>query len=62
MTELMQAAWLAFAKTGRPDAEGLPAWPTFDDRAPTVMHLAPAPALGDVPRRAQLEFIDRVTP
>ncbi len=62
MTKLMQATWLAFAKTGRPEADGLPAWPTFDDGAPTVMHLSPAPALGEVPRRAELEFVDRATP
>jgi para-nitrobenzyl esterase len=62
MTELMQASWLAFAKTGRPDGDGLPAWPTFADGAATVMQLAPEPALVDVPRRAHLEFVDRATP
>lgn len=58
MTERMQALWLAFAKTGRPGGGAVPAWPTFDDAAPTVMRLAPDPALVDVPRRAQLAFLD----
>jgi para-nitrobenzyl esterase len=62
VTALMQSAWLAFAKTGRPEGAGLPAWPTFDDGAPTVMHLSAEPALGGVPRREHLEFVDRATP
>ncbi len=62
MTELMQAAWLRFAKTGRPDGDGLPEWPTFADGTATVMRLAPEPELVDVPRREHLEFVDRATP
>ena len=62
MTELMQAAWLRFAKTGRPDGDGMPEWPTFADGTATVMRLAPEPELVDVPRREHLEFVDRATP
>ncbi len=59
MTGLMQAVWLRFAKTGRPDGIGeLAAWPTFDDAAATVLRLASTPALTGVPRRAQLCLLD----
>jgi carboxylesterase type B len=55
----MQAIWLQFAKTGRPDGVGaVAAWPTFDDSAPTVLRLANPTALVDVPRHAQLAFLD----
>jgi para-nitrobenzyl esterase len=62
MTALMQALWLSFAKTGRPHADGAPAWPTFDAAAPTVLRLAPTPSLVGVPRRAQLAFLDERAP
>jgi para-nitrobenzyl esterase len=62
VTELMQATWLRFAKTGRPDGGGLPEWPIFADGRATVMRLAPEPGLVDVPRREHLEFVDRATP
>ena len=58
MTSLMQSLWLAFAKTGRPDAAGVPRWPTFVDTEPTVLRLATEPVLVDVPRRAELAFLD----
>ncbi len=58
MTALMQSLWLSFAKTGRPKSEAAPPWPTFDDAAPTVLRLAPAPSLVDVPRREQLALLD----
>ena len=58
MTELMQAYWLQFAKSGNPNGDALPRWPTFVDEgaSPTVMRLAPEPGLIDVPRREQLAF------
>ncbi len=59
LTQLMQARWLAFARSGDPNVDGLPAWPGFDDRRPSVMRLSTRPALVDVPRREHLEFIDR---
>jgi len=58
MTALMQRAWLAFAKHGDPNAEGLPDWPRFADGTRSVLRLAPDPSLVEVPRRAHLAFID----
>lgn len=58
MTTLMQSLWLSFAKAGRPQSDAAPPWPTFDDAAPTVLRLAPAPSLIDLPRREHLAFLD----
>ena len=58
MTELMQSYWLRFATTGDPNGAGLPHWPRFDDRVPSVLRLAPQPGVIDVPRRAQLSLAD----
>ncbi|MGJ7509067.1 carboxylesterase/lipase family protein [Variovorax sp. GT1P44] len=57
VTALMQAYWCQFAKTGNPNVDGLPHWPTFDDTRPTMLEIKPEPELVDVPRRAHLAFI-----
>lgn len=36
LSRIMQACWLNFAKTGDPNAAGLPPWPLFDPAAPKV--------------------------
>jgi para-nitrobenzyl esterase len=57
MTGLMQRLWLQFAKTGNPNGPEPPRWPRFDDTRPTVLRLASATSLIDVPRRAHLSFV-----
>ncbi|MFC5288725.1 carboxylesterase/lipase family protein [Actinokineospora guangxiensis] len=56
LSELMIRAWAAFARTGSPTGEGLPAWPSFGEGA-HVQRLAPG-AVGPVDYRAEhrLEF------
>jgi para-nitrobenzyl esterase len=37
LADAMQDAWIAFARTGKPDHDGLPDWPTYDtDTRPTM--------------------------
>lgn len=35
---IMHAYWVAFAKTGRPDPQGLPAWPAYNRRRDRLMN------------------------
>ncbi len=43
MAALMSETWIAFARTGNPNHEGLPTWPTFDEhrRQQMVLDLPP---------------------
>jgi para-nitrobenzyl esterase len=54
----MQAAWLAFARTGDPSHDGLPPWPAFDPDARRVMALDLEPHVLDDPQRRQLACWD----
>jgi para-nitrobenzyl esterase len=38
LSESMRAAWTNFARTGNPNGDGVPAWPSYDlDRRPTMV-------------------------
>jgi para-nitrobenzyl esterase len=37
LADQMSTAWLAFAKTGDPNAEGVPAWPAYDAQTRATM-------------------------
>lgn len=37
LADLMSAAWIAFARTGNPNAKGLPDWPSYDLKRRAVM-------------------------
>jgi para-nitrobenzyl esterase len=37
VADAMSSAWLAFARTGQPDAQGLPPWPAYDTKTRATM-------------------------
>ena len=43
LSELIQNYWTNFAKTGNPNASGLPVWPPYQPKDWKVMHLQPDP-------------------
>jgi para-nitrobenzyl esterase len=54
------AYWAAFAKSGEPNAEGLPKWPAFTAAGDVVMDLGVGgPKAGPDPWKARLDFIER---
>lgn len=48
-TETIATYWTSFAKTGDPNAPGLPRWPAYDNEQPRVMHLGIRTEVGDMP-------------
>ena len=59
VSEILQQYWVNFAKTGNPNAKGLPYWPAFDKDKPTTMQFSNGASLVPVPNREQIDFIDR---
>ena len=59
LSEAMQAAWVAFARTGDPNVAGAPEWPVFDTARPTVMRFGDKAAAGPYPRDAVFEGLRR---
>lgn len=60
VSELMASYWTNFAKTGNPNAPGLPRWPEYTEKdASPVMTLKPSAAAAPESDRARYVFIDR---
>jgi para-nitrobenzyl esterase len=60
MSELMQKYWSNFAKTGDPNGEGLPKWPTYiGDSGWQVMHLTPEPMAQPDAHRDRYLFLNQ---
>lgn len=53
LSEEMQDAWLAFAKTGRPHAESLPAWEAYSPPRRATMLLSENPRLVEAPQEEE---------
>jgi para-nitrobenzyl esterase len=51
----MQQAWIAFARSGVPSADGLPAWPALDPDRRAVLRLDLEPEILLDPQRAELD-------
>jgi para-nitrobenzyl esterase len=53
LSDAMQDAWIAFARTGDPNHPGLPEWPAWDPETRPVMRFDVEPALVHDPGRAE---------
>jgi para-nitrobenzyl esterase len=56
----MQDAWLAFARTGRPRAAGLPEWPAYAPPRRATMVFADEPQVVDAPQEVERAVWDEV--
>jgi para-nitrobenzyl esterase len=57
-----QAYWMAFAKTGRPQPEGLPKWPPYDPKHERIMNFSNSgPVLAEDPWSARLDLVESVS-
>ena len=58
LSEVMRACWTQFAKTGNPQAPGLPTWPAFDRRSDQRFELGRSFGLRAVP--TQIHDLERI--
>ena len=56
LSESISNYWANFARNGDPNGAGLPEWPQFSERHPTVMHFNDTPTVGGVPHLERLQF------
>lgn len=59
LSNLMSDYWVNFARTGNPNAAGLPRWPRYDPKAPLLMRLSPDPMAIPTPRADVQAWLDR---
>jgi para-nitrobenzyl esterase len=57
LADSMSACWASFAKTGRPSAPGLPAWPAYDAKTRPTMVFDHKSRIENDPRGAQRRFM-----
>jgi para-nitrobenzyl esterase len=56
----MHAYWVAFARTGKPEPPGLPAWPAYDVKQDVIMNFtADGPVAQPDPWRERLDLVQR---
>jgi para-nitrobenzyl esterase len=56
LSEQMQDAWIAFARTGRPQTPGLPTWEPYDATCRSTMLLGSTCASVDAPNEPERRF------
>lgn len=59
LEDQMSSYWVNFAKTGNPNAKGLPEWKAFDATKPQAMIFGDVPQTEILPSKAQFEFWDK---
>jgi len=55
----MSSYWVNFARSGDPNGEGLPFWPSFDPFSPRIIEFGNEAAETPLPFREQFEFFDK---
>ena len=58
LSDRMMTYWVEFAKSGAPNAAGLPTWPRFDETTQQVMYFDGAIAPRSLPNQAQLQALN----
>jgi para-nitrobenzyl esterase len=58
IADMMSEAWLAFARNGNPNHEGLPQWAPYDAKGRATMVIDNVPRLINDPIRAELDLLD----
>jgi len=58
LSGMVQKYWVNFARSGDPNGEGLPEWPTFISANERVMVLDATPRVGPTPNPEQLKALD----
>ena len=58
IADAMHAAWIAFARTGDPGTDALPAWPRYDRDRRATMRFDETPGLLEDPARAEREAFE----
>jgi para-nitrobenzyl esterase len=58
LSNLMQAYWVNFAKSGDPNGPGLPAWPVFTEREQKTMFFDTNPSARPIPNIEKLKALD----
>jgi para-nitrobenzyl esterase len=60
MADTVSAYWVNFAKTGNPNASGLPGWPAYRASTDRLLELGPEIAVRENFRKPQLDRIEQV--
>lgn len=60
VSDLMSTYWTNFAKTGDPNGEGLPHWPTYAPEKYEVMHINTDPHAAPDEHRARYELLSKI--
>ena len=61
LSEAMSTAWVAFAKTGRPNGRGLTAWPAFSHGNETYIEFGDRIQAKEALRKQELDFLSEFT-
>jgi para-nitrobenzyl esterase len=62
LSDQMQGAWLAFARSGNPSHDGIGEWRAWDPSGRSTMIFGARTGLADAPRDEELAVLERYRP